>query len=63
MRRMRPSSVLPGAAVNPNRALVSTTIPVEAAAFFFAFSFTRGCHRVRTSSASRAASRVRGVLI
>jgi hypothetical protein len=35
---MRPSSVVPGAAVNPNRALVSTTMPVEVAAFFFAFS-------------------------
>lgn len=50
--RMRPSSVVPGAAVNPNRALVSTTMPVEVAAFFFAFSFTRGCQRLRPSPES-----------
>ncbi|MFB7312132.1 hypothetical protein [Streptomyces sp. NPDC056192] len=35
--RIRPSSVVPGAAVNPNRALDSTTMPVKVAAFFFAF--------------------------
>lgn len=33
MRRMRPSSVVPGAAVNPNRAQVSTTGPVRLAAW------------------------------
>lgn len=48
MRRIRPSSVEPDAAVNPNRARVSITMPVAVAACFFARCCTRSA---RTTSA------------
>lgn len=43
--RMRASSVVPGAAVKPNRARVSTTRPVLVAACFLASARMRGCQR------------------
>ncbi|SFT21886.1 hypothetical protein SAMN04487982_110132 [Streptomyces sp. ok210] len=63
MRRIRPSSVLPGAAVNPNLARVSMTMPVDVAACRCARSRNRGCQSLRTSAASFAASAGRGVRI
>jgi hypothetical protein len=60
MRRIRPSSVDPGAAVNPKRAQVSITMPPDAAAFFFARCWTRGCQSRRTSRSRRAARSLRG---
>ena len=47
--RIRPSSVDPGAAVNPNRALVSITIPPRAVACFLARCWTRRCQSRRAA--------------
>lgn len=52
MRRMRPSSVVPGAAVKPKRARVSTTSPVVRAAWSRA--------RLRTRAASGGVPPPRG---
>ncbi len=59
MRRIRPSSVVPGAAVKPKRARASTAIPVLVAAFRSARRRTLGCQSLRTSR-SRASARALG---
>lgn len=62
MRRIRPSSLVPGAAVNPNRARVSMTRPVDFAALSRARLRTRGCQRRRTSPSRRAERAYFGLL-
>jgi hypothetical protein len=51
MSRIRASSVVPGAAVNPKRARVETTRPSVAAAFCRAVARICGCQRFLTSPA------------